>query len=189
MRTDAELVELFLNRDESAVSEVVDKYKDYCFTIAYNILENVEDSEECVNDVWLKLWSSVPPEVPRNLQAYIAKLCRNIALDRYRFLHTEKRGGSAADIVLSEIEECLAGGTNPEHEVIAKELEDSINIFLKKLPKRDAGVFIRRYFLIEPVERIAEHFGISENNTTVILSRVRSKLRKYLIKKGYIIER
>lgn len=188
MLSDEEIVALYRGRYESAISETADKYRNYCFTIANNILENAQDSEECVNDTLLRLWFSIPPEEPKNLQAYIAKVTRNIALDKYRLKTAAKRGSSAVDVALSELDECVAGDEDPEKEIEKEELSLLINAFLKKIPKRDAGVFISRYFALQSIAQISERFGISENNVMVILSRVRTKLKKHLIKEGYHYE-
>lgn len=188
MLTDEEIVELYFGRYESAISETANKYRKYCFTIANNILDDAQDSEECVNDVLLKLWYSIPPEKPKSFRAYISKITRNVALDKYRTRNAAKRGSSAVDVALSELEECLPGGPNPEQEVEKEELAKIINSFLRKIPTRDANIFICRYFEVNSVSQIAEKFRISENNVTVILSRVRKKLQKHLTKEGYFNE-
>jgi RNA polymerase sigma-70 factor (ECF subfamily) len=188
MLTDEEIVALYFGRYESAISETANKYRKYCFTIVNNVLDDAQDSEECVNDILLKLWYSIPPENPRSFRAYISKIARNIALDKYRMRNAAKRGSSTVDVALSELEECLPGGPNPEHELEKEELAELINSFLRKIPARDANIFICRYFEVRPVSQIAEKFRISENNVTVILSRVRKKLQKHLTKEGYINE-
>ncbi len=185
---DLQIVELYWQRNEKAITETDSKYGAYCFVIAHNILHNKEDSDECVNDTWLNAWNAMPPQRPGKLRMFLAKITRNLSFNRYNASRAEKRGGGEIPLVLEELAECLASETDVENDLMTKELGESIRLFVKALPERDAGIFLRRYFFTEPVSEIAERFGMTENNVMVILHRVRKKLKAHLIKEGYFDE-
>lgn len=183
---DEEITDLYFERNENAIAETEKKYKNYCLSVAENILENKEDAEECFNSALFALWNSVPPEKPRNLKLFLAKIIRNAAINRYKEKNAEKRGGGRTQAVLEELSECVAAAESAEELFDAKELEKSINRFLKNLPEKERNIFIRRYFFMENLGEIAERYGISENSAAVILCRVRKKLKKYLKREGFI---
>ncbi len=185
---DRQIVELYWQRNADAIIETNNQYGAYCFTIADNILHNKEDSEECVNDTWLNAWNAIPPQKPSRLQMFLAKITRNISFNRFNARTAEKRGGGEIVLVLDELEECLASGSDVESIYEAKELGQCIQLFVRRLPERDGNVFVRRYFFTEPVSMIATRYGLSENYVMVILSRTRKKLKTYLMKEGYINE-
>ncbi len=181
---DSQIVELYWQRSADAISETADKYGAYCFTVAHNILCSAEDSEECVNDAWLHAWNAMPPQRPKALRLFLARITRNLAFDRFRARSAEKRGGGELDLVLDELGECLGGG-DVQTACEAEELRRSIGRFVRALPERDGNVLVRRYFFAEPVAQIAKRYGLSENNVMVILSRTRRKLKAHLLKEGY----
>ena len=183
---DSRIVELYWQKNADAISETADKYGSYCFTIAENILHNTEDSEECVNDTWLRAWNAIPPQKPGVLRIFLAKITRNLAFNRFHARNAEKRGGGEIALVLDELGECLGGGTDAEAAYEAKELRQCIRHFVRSLPEREGNVMVRRYFFAEPVADIAKRYGLSENNVMVILSRTRKKLKAHLLKEGYL---
>ena len=183
---DEKIIELYFCRNEEAVAETEKKYKTYCQSIAVNILHNCDDAEECVNSAWLGAWNSIPPEKPQNLKVYLAKITRNAAINKLKFKKAEKRGCEEENTVFDELSECIPAKENVEEEVMAKELENSINRFAKNLPQRERNVFIRRYFFMETTEEIGKRYSISANNAAVILHRVRKKLKKHLEKEGFV---
>ena len=183
---DSQIVELYWRKDADAISETSSKYGPYCFAIADNILHNTEDSEECVNDTWLHAWNAMPPQRPNVLRMFLAKITRNLSINRFKARSTEKRGGGEFLLVLDELADCLAGETDVEREYEGRELEQCIRRFVRGLPERDGNVFVRRYFFTEPVAAIAERYELTENNVMVILSRTRKKLRLKLAKEGYL---
>lgn len=186
---DNQIVELYWKRDEKAISETGQKYGAYCRSIAYNIINNNEDSEECVNDTWLKAWDSIPPQKPSNLRLFLAKITRNLSYNRYNSNIAKKRGGGEISVVLDELADCLTDEkSDVEQEFIGKELRESVNTFVRSLPERERDVFVRRYFFIDTVEEIAKRYGLTENNTMVILSRTRKLLKEKLKKEGYMDE-
>ena len=182
---DRQIVELYWQRNENAIQETVNKYGAYCYAIADNILNNQEDSEECVNDTWLKAWNAMPPQKPHNLKMFLAKITRNLSLNRIEAQNAQKRGGGEAALVLDELAECLASKSNVESTYIAKELGESVRIFVRRLPEREGNVFVRRYFFMEPIAVIAKRYRMTENHVMVMLSRTRKKLKIYLEKEGY----
>lgn len=185
---DSRIIELYWQRSENAITETDKKYGAYCSTVAFNILLNQEDAEECVNDTWLGAWNAIPPNRPSILRAFLAKITRNLSIKRLEKKLAEKRGGMAEFIVLDELEECIGDQTDVEGIVESHELEELIRRFVRGLPERDGNIFIRRYFFTDSVASIAERYRISENHVMVILSRTRKKLKKELMKEGFICE-
>ena len=182
---DSQIISLYWQRNADAIKETNIKYGSYCYAIAYNILCNAEDSEECVNDTWLSAWNAMPPQKPCKLQMFLAKITRNLSFNRFHARSAQKRGGGEIILVLEELAECLAGDKNVEREYEAKELAQCIRLFIRALPEREGNVFVRRYFFTEPVWEIAKRYNLTENNVTVILSRTRKKLKKHLTKEGF----
>ena len=124
---DRQIIELYNERSEAAISETADKYGKYCHYIAYNILFNEQDSEECVNDTWFRAWNTIPPQQPNKLSAYLGKITRNLALDRYKFYNREKRGKGQTTLVLEELSECISDGNRTEQEIDVRLLVESLN--------------------------------------------------------------
>jgi len=185
---DDRIIALYWERNTNAIAETNNKYGAYCFSIANNILHSREDSEECVNDTWYKAWNAIPPQRPARFQMFLAKITRNLAVDRFRLSTAEKRGGGEMPLILDELSECIAGGTDVASAYEGKELGRCVNQFVKALPAREGNVFLRRYFFAETAAKIGKRYGLTENNVTVILSRVRKKLRLHLQKEGFIGE-
>ena len=186
---DDEIINLYFKRDETALSESEKKYGIYCRSVAEKILSSREDSEECFNSALLGAWNSIPPEKPRNLKIFLAKITRNTAINLLRFQKTKKRGSGEAEKIFDELSEFIPSGENVEEYADAKELEEYINRFVKNLPEKERNVFIRRYFFFETPKEIGERYGYSQNLVTVILHRTRKKLEKHLIKGGFLNER
>lgn len=182
---DGRILALFQGRDEAAIQAVGEKYGSYCAAVAGKILDDPQDVEEVVSDTWLRAWDSIPPNRPVSLKLYLARIARNLAFDRFRSRCREKRGGGAVVLALEELRECAAPG-QPGDSLDARELAGAVNTFLKKLPRREREVFLRRYFHLETAPEINRELGISEGNVRAILSRTRKKLRAYLIKEGLI---
>lgn len=182
---DSEIIGMLFDRDESALMELSRKYGSYCVSIANNILRNREDSEECVNDTYMKTWESIPPEKPRILAAFLAKITRNLAIDRYRRDHSKKRGGDDMELIFEELEECVSDGSSVEATAERREILATVNRFLGKLSAKNRIMFVSRYCYCESVHDIAARFGIKENNVSVSLNRTRAQLREYMRKEGY----
>lgn len=182
---DYQIIELYFQRSDMAISETDAKYGKYCYAVATNILGDARDSEECVNDTWLKAWNSMPPQRPNYLRMFLARITRNLAIDIFRGKKRQKRGRGEYDLALEELGDVIHDSSNIEEQVEARELEQCIHAFVEKLPERDCNVFLRRYFYFEAVSDIAKRYGIRESHVHGILSRVRGKLREHLQAQGY----
>lgn len=179
---DRRIVDLYWNRDEDAILHTQRKYGGLCQTIANNILGNPQDAEECVNDAYLKVWNSIPPERPESLLGFLSRVVRNISLDKYRFNRAEKRS-RGADIMFSELEECLSD----ESVAVLSEDEgivDAINRFLKTLDQENRILFVRRYYYMDSNETLTKTFGMNDNTIRQRLFRMRENLKKFLEKEG-----
>lgn len=183
---DSEIVDLYWQHSELAISETINKYGAYCRAVAYNILHSEEDCEECVNDTWLRVWNTIPPQRPALLRMFLAKITRNLAFDRFKAQTAGKRGGGETELILDELNECIPANEDTESRFLAKELEETVNRFVHTLSARDCNLFVRRYFFAESVEVIAKRYGLSANHVTVLLSRTRQKLKAHLKKEGYV---
>lgn len=183
--TDDKIIDHYWRREECAIRESDAKYGRYCFAIADHILYSREDSEECVNDTWLRAWQAMPPARPGNLKLYFAKIVRNLALSRYAARVARKRGGGETALILEELSEILREPDDVESEYMAKELSRAVNLFVRTLPERECNVFVRRYFYSETISEIADRYGLSVRNVTVMLSRTRGKLKHYLEREGF----
>ena len=183
---DAKIVELYWARSDAALTETAKKFGPYCHTIAYNVLENVEDSEECVNDTYMRAWNSMPDKRPAALAPYLGRITRNLALNRIIEKNTLKRGGGEAALALDELDECTASSYSLEREVEAREIAAAMNRFLSKLPETERALFVSRYWFLAPVRELAEKFGFSESKTVSMLRRTRLKLGKFLTGEGLV---
>lgn len=180
---DNQIIELYFRRDEAALQETHSKYGAYCFRIAKNILENREDSEECVNDTWVQTWKRIPPTVPESLKAFLGKIVRDISLSRYRANHAKKRF-NAMDVMLEELENCLPSDFDMMEMLEKKQLAELINDWLGTISKDDRILFIKRYYYGESVKNLARAYGKPENYISQRMLKLRRKLRTYLQEKG-----
>ena len=183
---DRQIVDLYWQRSSEAIAQSQQKYGAYCYAVSHNILQNREDAQECVNDTWLQAWNAMPPQRPTYLSAFLAKITRNLAFNRWNSRSAETRGGGELPLVLEELAECVAAPSDVEQEYNARELEQAVSRFLRGLPAREANVFLRRCFFTEPLPDIARRYGLSENHVSVLLSRTRKKLRNFLAKEGFL---
>lgn len=183
---DKAILDLYWSRSESAISETDAKYGAYCFCIAYNILNNREDSEESVSDTYMAAWNSMPPKRPAILSAFLGKMTRYISLDHWKKRSRLKRGGGEMDLCLEELGDCVSGQESTEDKVIRRETISAVNRFLDTLSETERTVFLCRYWYLESVKDIAERFGLNPNRTSVMLRRVRQKLNAQLAKEGLL---
>ena len=180
-----DIVTLLERRDETALLYVKKHYGNYCYTILYGILRDHEEAQEALNDVWFRIWKSIPPGKPDCFQAYVAKVSRNIALDRLKFQNAQKRKNTA--LPLEEIREMLPDPAWERGEE-GRELREVLNAFVKTLKPEERKLFLRRYWYNETIEELSETFCCSQSRITGILFRLRKRLRKYLEKEGYHYE-
>ena len=181
---DAKIVDLYWRRDERAIPETESRFGAYCQTVAYNILADDQDAEECVNDTWLGAWNSMPTNRPSVLAPYLAKLTRWISLSRLRERKSLKRGGGELSLALDELTEAVPSEQDVERELERKELQAFLRRFVRGLDETEAQVFLARYWYIASVAEIAEKFGFRESKVSSMLYRTRKKLLRRLKEEG-----
>ena len=179
---DNRIIELDFSRDEEAIRHTADKYGAYCAAVAMSILHSEPDAEECVNDTYLKTWNSIPPTRPHSLKLFLARITRNISINRHRALHSDKRNRDL-EVSLSELEACLPAPDSPTDG--GGTVAELLNEFLEKQSKVDRIVFVQRYWYSLSAAEIAAEQGMSENTVWVKLHRTRERLRNYLTERGY----
>ena len=186
MLEDEKIIELFFERSEQAIQELDIKYGKVCHKLSYNIVNNRQDAEECVNDAYLGAWNAIPPAKPNPLQAYICKIVRNISLKLYYRKEAAKRN-SVYDIAMQELEDYMSAPNTVEAEIEARELAEIIESFLETLTVENRVIFMRRYAYMDTYSDIAARAGLSENNVAVRLNRIRRKMKQYLIEREVFI--
>ena len=182
MIDDERIIDLFFKRDQQGIRELDIKYGKTCHSLSYNSTNSKQDAEECVNDAYLGAWNTIPPTRPNPLLSYIVKIVRNISLKIYWRKQAAKRSGNYK-IALEEIEGCIAGPQNVEDEIEARELARIIEEFLDTLTLENRVIFMRRYWFADSYKDIAELVGLTEKNISVRLTRIREKMKQYLIER------
>lgn len=182
---DEQIVNLYFDRDETAIRETERKYDRYLTKIAYNILSDLEDSRESVNDTYLAAWDSMPPHRPSVLSAYLSKITRRISIDRFRYRTRDKRKESEYAVSLSELGDCVSGGNTTEEIINVKLLADAIGIYLRLQSEEARHAFIGRYYFLDPLKEVAAYCGMSESKAKTLLYRTRVGLKEYLKKEGF----
>ena len=183
---DEEIIELYFKRNERAIEETDIKYGGYLTSIAKNILKCIEDVEETLDDTYMKAWKRIPPTRPQILRIFLGKMTRNIAFNKYESMNAKKRGGGEIAAVLDELEECIPDANDVETAILGAELSKIINDFVNCLPEKEAYIFSCRYFYTEDISTIARKYNMTNNNVSVMLSRLRAKLQRRLVKEGYL---
>lgn len=181
---DKQIIQLYWARAEAAISETAGKYGRYCHYIAYHILHNDQDSEECVNDTYMRAWESIPPQRPAILKAFLGTITRNLSLDKYSQLSAEKRKQGQMTVALNELQECLPTQDNTEGVTDDIVVVDVFNRFLASLSAQQRKIFVRRYWYFSTVKEIAADYAISESKVKMTLLRARNKLKQLLEKEG-----
>lgn len=176
---DEGIVELFFERDEAAIAEFEKSYKPLCLKLANDITGSPESAEECLNDMYLRLWNSIPPEKPVSLKNYACRIIRNLALSL-----VEKQNAAKRNAPLAELDECIAADMA---DMESREIGALIDSFLETLPPLQAKLFVRRYFYSEPVGEIAARLGIGENKASKLLAKMRRSLKKHLTEGGAML--
>ena len=182
--TDEKIVALYWERNEDAIKETDKAYGSYCRYIAYTILRQEQDTEEALNDTYVKAWHSMPPQKPNPLKAFLGRITRQVSINRLESRNAQKRGGEYT-LSLTELEECLPSA---DHELSLDEtiaLKDALNRFVQSLPDTARRVFVRRYWYLESIADIASAFSMSESKVKSLLMRTRERLKKHLIKEGF----
>ena len=185
--TDGEIVELLFTRNQQAIAATEQKYRRYLYTVAYHIVNDQGDSEECLNDVYLALWDSIPPHRPHSLKAYLTTLTRRSATDIYRKRKRDRRVPDEMESSLTELEFLLCSDDSTEKGLDRTLLSEALNRFLANLSKEDRSLFICRYYLCMSVEEIAKATKSSRSRTYRLLEEIRKKLKEQLKKEGFYI--
>lgn len=179
---DLQIVELYWQRSEHAVEKTASKYGGYLNQIAYNILQNAQDAEECVEDTYLHAWNAIPPQRPGALKCWLGRIVRNLSLDRFRARRAARRGGGGMDILLSELEECVPAGGGPVWE--EQELAQLLESFLSSREERARLIFMRRYWYGDSLSQISKRFSLREGQIKSSLFRTRRALKQHLESEG-----
>ncbi|MCR4779638.1 MAG: RNA polymerase sigma factor [Ruminiclostridium sp.] len=181
---DEKIIELYFARSETAINETDKKYGACCRSMTLNILGSREDSEECVNDTYLKVWDTIPPERPVKLGAFVIRIARNLAFDLRKAKSRLIRGGGFEAVSFDEIAECLPAAGDTESKADSRAALAAVEKFIFSLSREKQTVFMRRYFYMQSCTDIAADLGIPEGKVKMTLKRTRDKLREYLEKEG-----
>ncbi len=173
---DHQIIDLYWSRSEEAIVQTERKYGGYCRQVSYNILRSHQDAEECVNDTWMRAWNAMPPQRPVKLPAWLAKLTRNLSLDRWDQVHAEKRGGGRMTILLSELSDCIPSPTTVEQMAEDAMISRTIVVWLHELKPKQRVAFVRRYFYADSLVQVAKRLGITEGAAKAMLHRLRELL-------------
>ena len=177
--TDSDIIRLFFDRDEQAIAETAGKYGRYCMTIARDILDSEQDAEECVSDVYLKVWNSIPPDEPSSLKAYMAVLTRRLAINRYHESRAQRRNREL-EVAFEELEACIPAAMED-----AGELASLLNSFFESLDETNRVLFMGRYWYSYAIDDLAAQMGLTDKAVYMRLHKTREKLRAYLAERGY----
>ena len=182
--SDDQIVELYWTREERAISATAQKYGKYLFTIAYNIVHDNLDSEECVNDTYLGTWNSIPPARPNAFQIFISKIARGIAINKFKSKTAKKRIPAEIITALDELDECISCDSSMEHDILVRSLGKVISEYLDSLDDDMATVFICRYYYSDKIDDIAKMQNVHRSTVFRALAKMREDLRERLIKEG-----
>lgn len=181
---DEVIVNLYLQKNQQAITESSTKYGAKLKQISFNIVKNISDAEECENDTYLSAWNSIPPHSPQKyLFSFLAKIIRNLSINLYNKSHSQKRYVNMVELT-KEMEECIPSPNDEVCKITDGELAESVSRFLKSLPKEEQAVFVTRYWYSEPIKEVAIKFSISESKTKSMLMRTRNKLKKHFESEG-----
>ena len=186
--SDQEIVELYWERNEHAISETHKKYGSYLYVIAYNRIHDRRDCEECVNDTYLSTWNRIPPTRPHVFQVFLTKILRNIAVDRYREKNAAKRIPSEMTVSFEEISEVLPSEPAVDEDLLIDQIAEILNAYLRTLPDRIQFAFVCRYYYADRVANIATMIGVSENTVYRYLNEAKEGLKAALKEGGIKVE-
>ena len=180
---DAKIIELYLSRSESAIRETDHKYRAFLQRLAYNILQDICDTEEIIDDTYMGAWNAIPPTIPDSLKHFLSRIARNLSLNRLNYLMAGKRNAAFV-----ELDECIPD-TRQSMERIweAKELGELLNQFLGSLDRKSCAVFLGRYYYAYSLDELAEQYSITKRQVKYILARTRNRLREFFEKEGVAV--
>lgn len=185
---DEKIVDLLYIHDENGLKEMSNKYELLLKKLSFNILTNNEDVEECISDTYIKVWNTIPPYKPSYLKSFLCKITRQLSIDKYRFNHREIRNENK-NISINDLDYEIYSKSNIDNEINEMNLTNDINTFLNDIDLESRVLFVRKYFLFESSKMIASRFNMSENLINIKLFRIRKKLKSYLLKRGYKLEK
>lgn len=183
---DTQIIDLYWERDQSAIAFTETKYGSFLHGLSWNILRDHHDAEECVNDTYLRVWNAIPPERPGAFRAWLGRITRNLSLDRWKAARSQRRG-EGMELLLGELEECLPDRRGPEQTVEDRELAASISAFLRTQSADNRYIFLRRYWYGEDIGTIAKGMGCGESRVKSALFRTRKALRTFLEREGMAV--
>lgn len=184
---DEKIIELYWQRDEEAIEATDFKYRKYLYKIAYNIVRDNVDCEECLNDTYLGSWNAMPPSKPSVLKAFLTTIMRRISIKRYHSNLRKKVIPSEMTVSLSELEDFIVGDEDVGDDFDAVKLGEIISNFVRCLSEREKFIFMSRYYLAEPIDIIARNLGLSRSTINKELAAIRSALKEKLESEGYLI--
>lgn len=182
---DKDIINLYWTRDERAIEETDFKYKKYLYTIAYNVLHDNLDCEECLNDTYLGAWNAIPPHRPNVLKAFLTAIARRTAIKRYQRNTSQKVIPSEMTVALSELEDFISSDNDVSAEIDAKQLGEIISSFIRSLNKRRRFIFMSRYYVADPISTIANNLSVSQSTVNKELATIKTLLKKVLESEGY----
>ena len=184
---DNDIIDLYWKRDERAITETDNKYHRYLYRVARNILQDKQDCEESLNDTYFITWNKIPPSKPSVFQTFLSKITRDVSIDKYRKNSAEKRIPSELTASLDELDECFAFEASAEESFIVTQLSAILNAYLREVPKREAFIFVSRYYYADSIENIAKMLKVSESTVFRDLAKIRKGLRERIEAVGYRI--
>ena len=187
MLDDSRIVELYFLRSEEAIKQTDKKYGSYLLAVAYNILHNRQDGEECLNDTYIGAWNSIPPTRPKILRVFLTAIMRKTALECYRMKNRKKRIPSDMICSLSELDDVITNENDPQEAYNIKELGECINAYVHSLSERRMYVFVARYYFFRSLEDIAEALSVSKSTVSKEIAAIKVGLRQKLESEGYVI--
>lgn len=185
--SDEKIIELYWQKNENAIRVTNDRYGPFLYRIAYNILHDPQDCEECQNDTYLSVWNAIPPTRPQSFRAFIARIMRNIAIDKYYEKTRKKKVPSELTFSMEECGDLLSDREDPADEIMAEELGKMISHFLRALCEKDRYIFMSRFYLVEPIEVIARELHVTESAIYKKITQLKATLKKYLAEKGVVL--
>lgn len=183
---DEKIVDLYWERNPMAITVTGEKYENYCYKIAYNVLRQHQDCEECVNDTWMRAWDAMPQERPGLLGAFLGAITRNLSIDRYRKNQAKRRGEGNVEYIFDEMQDIVLTD-GPEEHLEETRLVETLNTYLATMNKEQRMIFVRRYWYMDSIEEIAKRFLMSESKVKSSLFRSRKKLREYLLQEDFVL--
>lgn len=185
--SDMQIVELYWQRDEQAIKETDLKYRNFLLSVAYNIVHDPCDSEECLNDTYISAWNSIPPAKPTFLQAFLVTIMRRTAINCYKARKRQKRIASELTVSLSDVEGFISGDDDMSSDIDTKELGRVISEFVRSLSERRMYIFMSRYYVARPIREIAQLLGCSESTVNKEIAAIKCGLKEKLEKEGYVL--